>query len=93
MEERGKHPRGPGDLQAVRPLPATPRHTPPEPLTCLGDKRSPVQIRAPRLREKRVSAPSAHLAVPVTCLLRQAPALLGVSYCGEEDVCPDSLSE
>src|SRR5262249_56338606 len=55
-EESGTRPRVPRDLQAVRPLHATPRHPPPKRLTCLGDKRSPVQIRAPRSEKSPANA-------------------------------------
>jgi hypothetical protein len=62
VEERGRAGSRADVLPANRPLPATRRHTPPNPCRCLGDKRSPVQIRAPRWHRQAVWASSGSFA-------------------------------
>jgi hypothetical protein len=52
VEEGGERPRRRDELAAQKPLRAPRHHTPPDGSNSLGDKRSPVQIRAPRLPEK-----------------------------------------
>jgi hypothetical protein len=48
VEEGGEMPRRRGELAAQKALRAPQHHTPPDGSNSLGDKRSPVQIRAPR---------------------------------------------
>jgi hypothetical protein len=64
VEEGGEMPRHRNELAAQKPLGALRHHTPPDGLNSLGDKRSPVQIRAPRLHNKPVSALVRHSPGP-----------------------------
>jgi hypothetical protein len=52
VEEGREMPRRRDELAAQKPLRAPRHHTPPDGSNSLGDKRSPVQIRAPRLEER-----------------------------------------